>query len=315
MSIIRHAWTAHASTTLFVLLWSGGAIFAKWGLSHASAFGFLLFRFLLALAVLLLICARRGRWLPQTGTRMQVAATGALLIGSYSICYLLALDHGVTPGVLATLLGAQPILTLALTERRFAPARLAGLCLALAGLVLVVYQSIALTRLSVVGIAYACAALASMTGGALLQKRVQQPPMDVMPLQYAISLVLCLLFAPFQPLHADWSVGFIVPLIWMGLVISVGATLLFYRMIQAGNLVNVTSLFYLVPVGTAALDYLILGNRLPALSLAGMAAILTGLMLVLRHPATPRHPSTRSTAGRGAWSRRSSRRPGPPNAR
>lgn len=286
MSINRSAWTARASTTLFVLLWSGGAIFAKWGLSHASAFGFLLCRFLLALAALLLICAPRRRWLPQRGARIQVAATGALLIGSYSICYLLALDHGVTPGVLATLLGAQPILTLALTERRYAPARLAGLCLALAGLVLVVYQSIALTRLSVAGIAYACAALASMTGGALLQKRVRQAPMEVMPLQYAVSLVLCLLFAPFQPLHADWSVGFIVPLIWMGLVISVGATLLFYRMIQAGNLVNVTSLFYLVPVGTAALDYLILGNRLPALSLAGMAAILTGLMLVLRHPAS-----------------------------
>jgi drug/metabolite transporter (DMT)-like permease len=72
----------------------------------------------------------------------------------------------------------------------------------------------------------------------------------------------------------------------MGLVISVGATLVFYRMIQAGNLVNVSCLFYLVAVGTAALDYVILGNRLPALSLAGMAAILTGLMLVLRHPAS-----------------------------
>lgn len=293
MSLNRSAWAAHASTTLFVLLWSGGAIFAKWGLSHASAFGFLVFRFLLALAALLFICARRGRWLPEPGTRVHVAATGALLIGSYSICYLLALDHGVTPGVLATLLGAQPILTLALTERRFAPARLAGLCLALAGLVLVVYQSIALARLSVVGMAYACAALASMTGGALLQKRVRQAPMDVMPLQYAISLALCLLFAPFQPMHADWSIGFIVPLIWMGLVISVGATLLFYRMIQAANLVNVTSLFYLVPVGTAALDYLILGNRLPVLSLAGMAAILIGLMLVLRHPAPPHGQATR----------------------
>lgn len=189
--------------------------------------------------------------------------------------------------MLATLLGAQPILTLALTERRYAPARLAGLCLALAGLVLVVFQSIALARFSVAGMVFACAALACMTGGALLQKRVRQAPMDVMPLQYAISLVLCLLFAPFQPVHADWSLGFIVPLIWMGLVISVGATLLLYRMIQAGNLVNVTSLFYLVPMGTAALDYLVLGNRLSALSLAGMAAILMGLMLVLRHPATP----------------------------
>ncbi|QVQ27935.1 DMT family transporter [Achromobacter deleyi] len=288
MSFDRTAWTAYGSTTLFVLLWSGGAIFAKWGLSHASAFGFLLLRFVLALSVLLLICARRGRWLPEPGTRKTVAATGALLIGSYSICYLLALDHGVTPGVLATLLGAQPILTLGLMERRYAPARMAGLFLALCGLVLVVYQSIALARFSVAGVLFAFAALASMTAGAILQKRIRQAPMDVMPLQYAVSLVLCLLFAPFQPLRAEWDLGLVVPLIWMGLVISVGATLLFYRMIQAGNLVNVTSLFYLVPVGTAALDYLILGNRLSSLSLAGMAAILLGLMLVLRSPASAR---------------------------
>jgi drug/metabolite transporter (DMT)-like permease len=288
MSFDRTAWTAYGSTTLFVLLWSGGAIFAKWGLSHASAFGFLLLRFVLALSVLLLICARRGRWLPEPGTRKTVAVTGALLIGSYSICYLLALDHGVTPGVLATLLGAQPILTLALMERRYAPARMAGLFLALCGLVLVVYQSIALARFSVAGVVFAFAALASMTAGAILQKRIRQAPMDVMPLQYAVSLALCLLIAPFQPLRAEWELGLVVPLIWMGLVISVGATLLFYRMIQAGNLVNVTSLFYLVPVGTAALDYLILGNRLSALSLAGMAAILLGLMLVLRNPASAR---------------------------
>jgi drug/metabolite transporter (DMT)-like permease len=133
--------------------------------------------------------------------------------------------------------------------------------------------------------AYALAALLCMTSGAMLQKRVRQAPMDVMPLQYFVSLALCLLFVPFQPIRVEWVIGFILPLIWMGLVISVGATLLFYRMIQAGNLVNVTCLFYLVPAGTAALDYLILGNRLSALSLGGMAAILLGLMLVLRSPA------------------------------
>jgi drug/metabolite transporter (DMT)-like permease len=46
--------------------------------------------------------------------------------------------------------------------------------------------------------------------------------------------------------------------------------------------VNVTSLFYLVPVVTAALDYAFLGNRMPALSIAGMGAILLGLLLVFR---------------------------------
>lgn len=289
MSFNRNTWTAYGSTPLFVLLWSGGAIFAKWGLAHASAFGFLLARFILALAVLcVLVGLRRGPLLPAPGTRGIVALTGLLLIGSYSICYLLALDHGITPGVLATLLGAQPILTLALMERRYPPARLAGLFLALCGLVMVVYQSIGMARFSVAGMGFAFAALASMTAGAILQKRVRQAPMDVMPLQYAVSLALCLVFVPFQPIRVEWNIGFIVPLLWMGLVISVGATLLFYRMIQAGNLVNVTSLFYLVPAGTAALDYLVLGNRLSALSLAGMAAILLGLMLVLRTPAAAR---------------------------
>ncbi|GLK93329.1 membrane protein [Achromobacter xylosoxidans] len=273
---------------MFVLLWSGGAIFAKWGLFHASAFGFLLLRFTLALAVLLLVCAWRRRWLPEPGTRLTVAATGLLLIGGYSICYLLALDHGITPGVLATLLGAQPILTLAVMERRYSPPRLAGLLLALCGLVMVVSQSIGMARFSVTGMVSALAALLCMTVGAILQKRVRQAPMDVMPLQYAVSLALCLLFVPFQPIQVEWVAGFVIPLIWMGLVISVGATLLFYRMIQAGNLVNVTSLFYLVPAGTAVLDYLILGNRLSVLSLGGLGAILLGLMLVLRSPAPER---------------------------
>ncbi|WP_313379778.1 DMT family transporter [Achromobacter insolitus] len=285
MSSDRNAWTAYGSTSLFVLLWSGGAIFAKWGLFHASAFGFLLLRFTLALAVLLLVCAWRRRWLPEPGTRLTVAATGLLLIGGYSICYLLALDHGITPGVLATLLGAQPILTLAVMERRYSPPRVAGLLLALCGLVMVVSQSIGMARFSVTGMVSALAALLCMTVGAILQKRVRQAPMDVMPLQYAVSLALCLLFVPFQPIQVEWVAGFVIPLIWMGLVISVGATLLFYRMIQAGNLVNVTSLFYLVPAGTAVLDYLILGNRLSVLSLGGLGAILLGLMLVLRSPA------------------------------
>ncbi|OAE60743.1 multidrug DMT transporter permease [Achromobacter insolitus] len=288
MSSDRNAWTAYGSTSLFVLLWSGGAIFAKWGLFHASAFGFLLLRFTLALAVLLLVCAWRRRWLPEPGTRLTVAATGLLLIGGYSICYLLALDHGITPGVLATLLGAQPILTLAVMERRYSPPRLAGLLLALCGLVMVVSQSIGMARFSVTGMVSALAALLCMTVGAILQQRVRQAPMDVMPLQYAVSLALCLLFVPFQPIQVEWVAGFVIPLIWMGLVISVGATLLFYRMIQAGNLVNVTSLFYLVPAGTAVLDYLILGNRLSVLSLGGLGAILLGLMLVLRSPAPER---------------------------
>ncbi|KDC57778.1 EamA-like transporter family protein [Bordetella bronchiseptica MBORD681] len=280
MPFKQTVWAARGSTALFVLLWSSGAIFAKWGLDYASPFAFLVLRFALALAVLTALGLRTGRCLPAPGTRLRTAATGALLLGGYSICYLLALQHGVTPGVLATVLGVQPLLTLLWLERDLPARRLAGLTLALAGLVLVVWRNIDVARLEHAGMAYALAALACMTAGALLQKGSRQAPGAVLPLQYATSLALCLALAPGQPWQVQWSPGFVATWLWLALVISVAATLLLYRLIQGGNLVNVTSLFYLVPPGTALLDYLLLGNRPAPASLAGMAAIVAGLGLV-----------------------------------
>jgi len=272
------------STALFVLLWSSGAIFSRWGLDHASAFAFLTLRFALALAVVSAFALARGHWLPAPGTRWRVAGCGLLMIGGYSSCYFLAMQHGMTPGLLAAVLGVQPVLTLLLLERGFAPARLAGLALALAGLVLVVHGSLVQARLSLPGLGFALAALACTTGGAIMQKRIAQAAADVLPLQYAVTLLLCAALLPTQPWHVDWSAGFWVALLWLALVISVAATLLLYRLIQAGNLVNVTSLFYLVPGTTALLDWLLLGNRMAPAAIAGMGAILLGLVLVFRQP-------------------------------
>ncbi|SDN65455.1 DMT family transporter [Pseudomonas jinjuensis] len=282
MTIFRNAWATFGPTSLFVLLWGSGAIFSRWGLDHSSAFAILTLRFGLALLALLFVAALRRRLLPRPGTGWQVALTGLALIGGYSICYFLALENGITPGVLATVLGVQPILTLLIVERGFSLSRLAGLVLALCGLALVVFQGLLKAHFSPTGVAFALLALACMTSGAILQKRIRQAPQDVLPLQYLVSLVLCLLFVPFKPFAVEWVAGFVIPLLWLGLVISVGAQLLLYRLIQAGNLVNVTSLFYLVPVVTAVMDYLFLGNALSMLGVAGMAAILLGLAMVFR---------------------------------
>jgi drug/metabolite transporter (DMT)-like permease len=282
MMLNKSTWVALGPTALFVLLWSSGAIFSSWGLQHASAFAFLFLRFLLACVILGLLAAYRRRWLPAPGSRRRVAMVGILLTGGYTIFYLLSLDQGITPGVLATVLGVQPILTLLLVERRVSWLRLSGLLLALSGLTLVVLESLLAARFSLLGISLTLAALGCITLGSIFQKGLQQAPMDVLPLQYLIGLLLCMVFVPFQPFEYELTVGFIVPLIYMGVVISVLATLLLYRLIRVGNLVNVTSLFYLVPGVTAGLDYLFLGNRMAPLSLLGMLAILGGLALVFR---------------------------------
>jgi len=273
-----------------VLLWSSGAIFAELGLRHASAFVFLTARFALASLVLLVLAVMRGRWLPPRGERRMAALTGLLMMGGYSIFYLLALDQGIAPGVLATILGAQPIVTLAMVERRWQPMRVAGLALSLAGLALVVCRGVGGAGLPIMGIACALAALAALTVGSLLQKRVRAAPGDVLPLQNAIGLALCVAILPFRPVSLDASWAFVVPLLWLGIVISVIAQLLFYRLMQRGDLVNVTSLFYLVPAVTTLMDAVWLGNRPEPLALAGMGAIVAGLVLVFRTPAVRAQP-------------------------
>ncbi|HED2292428.1 TPA: DMT family transporter [Klebsiella pneumoniae] len=250
---------SQATTALFVLLWGSAAIFTRWGLDNASPMALLVFRFLVALVALAPLAIVRRRWLPAPGTRLQTAVTGLMLIGGYSVCYFEAMANGVTPGLIATIMGIQPILTLCVVERRLAASPMAT-----------------------AGILFALAALLLMTFGALWQKRSRQAPADVLPLQYAVSLGLCLLIAPVSGYQFTVNAGLIIPVLFLGLLISVVAQLLLYRLLSAGNIVNVTSLFYLVPAITALLDYLLLGNRLPAAAMIGMMAIVGGIVLVFR---------------------------------
>ncbi|WP_311753857.1 DMT family transporter [Proteus columbae] len=281
---LRQYWAKFGPTTLFVLLWSSGAIFSRWGLDNGSSFAILTWRFIIALAFLSILCIQRHRFLPPKGSRLKTAWVGLLIIGGYSICYLLALANSITPGMLATIMGVQPIITLWIIERNFTATRLLGLLIALAGLVLVVAQSLFNTALSLTGMIYALVALLCMSFGAISQKKLQLAPMDALPLQYVVSLVLCLLFVPFQPFQASFDIGFVIPVLWLAVIISVVAQLLLYRLLTTGNLVNVTSLFYLVPGVTALMDYIFLGNKMSWLSLAGMGAIIVGLLFVFKKP-------------------------------
>ncbi|MFP0265274.1 multidrug DMT transporter permease [Acinetobacter pittii] len=282
MRLNKQLLASQSATSTFVLLWGSAAIFTRWGLDSASPIALLILRFATALFVLLLIAIFRKRLLPKHGTRKQVLLTGLLIIAGYSICYFKAMAHGVTPGLMATIMGIQPILTLCLLEKNLQKERLLGLLIALAGLILLVWKSLTMSFIAPIGIFFALAALICITFGAIMQKNIQQTPTDVLPLQYVVSLVVCLFIVPFEHFEITWNSQLIISVLFLGILISVVAQLLLYRLLNQGNLVNVTSLFYLVPVVTALLDFLILKNKLPLAGLIGMIAILIGLTLVFK---------------------------------
>lgn len=276
-------WQSYASISLFVFIWGISGIFTRIGLDYISVFPLLLFRFGTAVILLYLInCYFKTPFLPPKGQRLFIAITGIFLIGIYSTSFFLAMDFGLTPGILATIFGIQPILTLLLSERRFPPLRLIGLLVSFTGLTLVVSRSMMQADISFTGMFFAFLGLFSITAGTLMQKRILLPPHEVLPLQYLVAMILFIIMTPWMPIRFELTLPSIGAGLWLGIVVSVIAQLLLYRLIAGGNLVNVTSLFYLVPIVTALFDYLLLGNKMPFVTLLGLIIILMGLAIVLR---------------------------------
>jgi drug/metabolite transporter (DMT)-like permease len=81
-----------------------------------------------------------------------------------------------------------------------------------------------------------------------------------------------------------WTPTFIAALAWLVLAISLGAVLLLLPLLPRGSAASVSSLFYLGPPATALETYLLFGEQLALLSLAGVALSAGGVALVMRPP-------------------------------
>jgi drug/metabolite transporter (DMT)-like permease len=73
-------------------------------------------------------------------------------------------------------------------------------------------------------------------------------------------------------------------LVWLVLVMSIGASLLWFWLLRHGDASRVSAFYFLTPVFGLLLGALLLGERLTALDGVGLAVIALGLVLVTRDP-------------------------------
>ena len=78
---------------------------------------------------------------------------------------------------------------------------------------------------------------------------------------------------------------FILALAWLAVVLSIGSIGLLYWLIRRSAATSVASLFYLVPAVTSLMAYVLFGERLDAVSVAGMVACAAAVLLVNRRSA------------------------------
>ncbi|MCK6393143.1 DMT family transporter [Zoogloea sp.] len=275
---------------LFVLLWSTGFIGAKYGLPFAEPLSFLSTRYVLVIAVMgLLALATRAPWPASPRQWLHIGVTGILVHAIYLGGVFMAIRHGLPAGITALVVGLQPLLTAlgagALLGERVLPRQWAGLALGFGGVGLVVAHKVAAaasTPALAAMLVPAVVALLGITAGTLYQKRFC-PAFDLRTgavVQFIPTLVLTLLVASqTETMAIEWTGQFVFALLWLVLVLSVGAISLLNLLIRGGSAVNVASLFYLTPPTTALIAWAAFGETLTGLALAGMGLTVFGVWL------------------------------------
>jgi len=280
-----------AFPALFVLLWSTGFVAAKYGLPYAPPLTFLLYRFVLVAALMGVVAVVTGaNWPRRRIDVLHVVISAWLVHGAYLGGVFVALAGGMPAGTIAMLVGLQPLLTVFLARawlgERIVPRQWIGLALGFFGVWLVVRHKIDLAG-DLRGLVPAAVALAGISIGALYQKRFCSH-VDLRAgavIQFsACALVFLPLVIVLDAPPVRWTPQFAFALGWSVVVLSVGAISLLYWLLRHGAASNVARLFYLVPPVTAVLAWIIFGEGLPAVAIAGMGLIALGVALA-RPPA------------------------------
>ena len=287
LGCVPRVWAA--APAVFVLLWSTGFVGARYGLPYADPFLFLAVRLAIASAVLGLAAAVTGSRLTREQTGRAVVS-GLLLHATYLGGVFWAISRGTPAGVSSVVVSLQPVLVAALAARllgeQLSRRQWLGLSLGVVGVALVLEPGLH-GSLPVVGVVACLVALAGGTAGTLWQKRHGDgiPLLWGTSVQYAAATAgLAALSLLTEPGHIAWTGRFVGALVWLVVVLSIGAVLLLLALLRRGTASSVSSLFYLVPPATALETYLLFGERLAALSIVGIAVAALGVALVVRAP-------------------------------
>ena len=279
---------------IFVLIWSSGFIVARYGMPHAEPMTFLLIRFVLVLMLLIPIALVLRRPWPPAALGLRIAIAGLLLQAGYLGGVWAAVREGMTAGLVALIMGLQPILTaafLSLLRERIHPTQWIGLAMGLTGVGLVVATKVSLTGLTTLSLGLSAIALASITIGTLYQKRAC-PDFDLMTgmsIQFVAAALVCLPFVLFLETRViNWHPEFVFSMAWSVLAISIGAISLLFVLIREGAATNVTSLLYLTPPTTAAMAWVLFDEPITLITLLGTLTTVVGVWLVTRaRPSKP----------------------------
>jgi len=285
---------ARAAPAIFVVLWSTGFIATKYVLNNAEPLTYLAIRMAVVVGLMAIIVVfARPQWPDRVGMAHSAVA-GILVHGFYLGGTAVAIAHSIPAGLSALIPGLQPVLTATLANRwlgeRVTPAQWAGLLLGLAGVVLILHDR-PMSGDAGWGWFASGVSLVSITLGTLYQRRYCNK-IDWRSGNLVQFVAVTIFFAIgaflFEDRVVHWTREFVLSVAWLSVMLSIGSIGLLYWLIRRSAATSVASLFYLVPATTALMAYVLFGERLDGLAIAGMIACAAAVFLANRRIADGR---------------------------
>jgi len=292
----NHKFFVRTAPLLFVMLWSTGFIAAKYSMANADPFVFLSLRMTITAIVLIPILWLAGVDLPKTiFNHRHDMVTGVLLHCCYLGFLFWPIKDGMPSGIVAIIIGIQPILTTALATMYIGESlnlrKVAGLLLGFIGVSVVIVGKFGLNLdldggLTGFYLGLCVLSLIALSVGVFYQKKFcdQSQLLTGTLMQYVAAAIATALFALLfgETWQIDWTSGFALALTWQVLGLSIGAVVLLMAIIKLGEAGRVSSMFYLIPPLVVIEAHFLFGETLGLLSIAGMFLCVIGVYLVNR---------------------------------
>ncbi len=276
----------------YIFLWASAFVPSRVVSTTAPPLWILAFRFMLAGALLLGGALAAGLKLPrEPRTWGRLALLGLTANAGYLGLTYLALRH-LSSGMGAILASTNPLL-LALAAPRLlgeplTRRKLLGMVLGVSGVVITMAARAGLQTARPQDVLLAIGGVVSLTASTILYKRLdpraKPHPLVVNGAQLfcagliLVPAALLLHGAPDVVLSAQIAVAFA----YLVVVMSIGASLLWFWLLSHGDASRVSAWYFLTPVFGLLLGAALLGERLAPLDGVGLVVIAAGLLLVTR---------------------------------
>src|SRR3954469_706001 len=292
-NIWQRDWRIPVAWLTLCIVWSSTWLAIKIGLRDLPPVSFVGIRFVIAVAVLLLVSAGRGDLLPKRRSDYLVLALTGVMMFALNYPLLFWGEKYVSSGLAAVLQASIPIFGMIfahfmLPDEPIRWQRMLGAMIALGGVALICGRLLDRGGLMAfwggLGIVFG-AAMAAFSNVVLKRRAIELAPAMLAAWQMifgVIPLVALQLIVDGNPLHLHWTMSAWLCLLYLAIIGSSLTFLLLYWLLPRMTVTNLQTISLITPPGAVAIGWLLGGEAFSLLSLAGAGFVLAGVWMIFR---------------------------------